>query len=254
MDHIQEGYKTGNSLSHRVFATCYQGHSFWQSFPSPEVRNSSKNERDALFYQVGCPVSIRPLLVVHLLIEWNGISFSGRTMIAGRHSTMFKLTPLDLGLWHILRRPMAAMVLATRMDSLQYYDQGLVPIVLSCAVCGRQLARSRVLIECDNYSAMAAVNKHYTKEKVAMHLLQSLYFFVAYYDIDVKCKHIVGVNNTTADHLSRNNLQSFFCLHPQAVLQPNPIPPPLLQILEVGAPDWTSPLFRQQFSTIIRIA
>ena len=130
----------------------------------------------------------------------------------------------------------------------------LVPIVLSCAVWGRRLARSRVLIECDNSSVVAAVNKHYTKEKVAMHLLRSLIFFVAYYDIDVKCKHIAGVNNTTADHLSRNNLQSFFCLHPQAALQPNPIPPPLLQILEVGAPDWTSPLFRQQFSAIIRMA
>ena len=128
----------------------------------------------------------------------------------------------------------------------------LVPIVLSCVVWGRQLARSRVLIECDNASVVAAVNKHYTKEQVAMYLLRTLWFFTAYYDIDLKCKHIAGVDNTTADHLSHDNLQSFFLLHPQAACQPTQIPSPLLQILELGAPDWTSPILRQQFSVIIR--
>ena len=33
--------------------------------------------------------------------------------------------------------------------------------------------------------------------------------------VDLKCKHIAGVNNTTADYLSCNNLHSFFSLHPQ---------------------------------------
>ena len=70
----------------------------------------------------------------------------------------------------------------------------LVPIVLSCVAWGRQLAGRHVLIECDNSSVVAAVNKHYTKEQKAMHLLQSLWCFVTYFDIDVKCKHIAGVN------------------------------------------------------------
>ena len=37
-----------------------------------------------------------------------------------------------------------------------------------------------------------------------MHI-PDIYIYI-YIDIDVKCKHIAGVNNTTADHLSRNNL------------------------------------------------
>ena len=129
----------------------------------------------------------------------------------------------------------------------------LVPIVLSCAVWGRQLAGSQVLIECDNSSVVAAVNKHYTREQKAMHLLRSLWFFVAYFDIDVKCKHIAGVNNTTADHLSRGNLHSFFYLHPQATCQPTPLPQPLLQILAIKGPDWISPIFRQLFTTTIKM-
>ena len=127
----------------------------------------------------------------------------------------------------------------------------LVPIVLSCAVWGRKLSGSRVLIECDNSSVVAAVNNHYTRDQIAMHLLCSLWFFVAYFDIDFKCKHIVGVDNSTADHLSCGNLHSFFHLHPQGTRQPTPLPQPLLQILGAGGPDWTLPLFRQLFSTII---
>ena len=128
----------------------------------------------------------------------------------------------------------------------------LVPIVLSCAVWGKQLAGSKVLFECDNSSVVAAVNKQYTREPTAMHLLRGLWFFVAYFDIDVKCKHIAGVTNTTADHLSRGNLRKFFSLHPQASLQPSPLPPPLLQII-AGGPDWTSPLFRQLYNTTLRM-
>ena len=129
----------------------------------------------------------------------------------------------------------------------------LVPIVLSCGVWGKQLARSQVLIECDNSSVVVAINNRYTREQTAMRLLRSLWFFVSHFDIDIKCKHIAGVNNSTADYLSRGNLHSFFYLHPQAARQPTQLPQPLLQILSAGAPDWTSPLFRQLFSAIINM-
>ena len=52
-----------------------------------------------------------------------------------------------------------------------------------------------MLIECDNSTIVVAINRHYTKEKLAMHLLRRLWFFGAYYDIDVKYKHIAGINN-----------------------------------------------------------
>ena len=100
---------------------------------------------------------------------------------------------------------------------------------------------------------VAAVSKQNTKEQASMHLLRRLRFFVAYFDIDLKCKRTAGVNNTTADYLSRNNLHSFLSLHPQAVQQPTPIPLSLFQRLEVGAPDWSSLPFRQQFSILTRM-
>ena len=78
-------------------------------------------------------------------------------------------------------------------------------------------------------------------------------FFVAHFDIDLKCRHIARVNNSTADYLSHGDLHSFFHLHPQAAHQPTPLPQLLLQILAAGGPDWTSPLFRQLFTTTIEM-
>jgi len=128
----------------------------------------------------------------------------------------------------------------------------LVPIVLSCAVWGKQLAGNQVLFECDNSSVVVAVNRQYTKTPESMRLLRCLWFFVAYFDIDLKCRHIPGANNYTADHLSRNNLHAFFNLHPQGLQKCSQLPQPLLQLMAIGGPDWTSARFRQLFNAIIK--
>ena len=127
----------------------------------------------------------------------------------------------------------------------------LVPIVLSCVVWGRQMARKVALFQCDNTGVVAAVKKGSTREPLVMHLLRSQWFFVAYYDISIKIEHIAGVHNGIADQLSRNNMQQFFFSNPQANLLPTPLPPELLQIVSVAKLDWTSPRFTQLFNIII---
>ena len=128
----------------------------------------------------------------------------------------------------------------------------LVPIVLSCAAWERiELVGNRVLVECDNSSMVIAMNKHYARDQTTMHLLWSLWFFVAHFDIDLKCKRL---DNSTADHLSRDNLHLFFHLHPQVTREPTPLPLPLLEILAAGGPDWTSPRFMRLFSIITNMA
>ena len=127
----------------------------------------------------------------------------------------------------------------------------LVPIVLSCVVWGRKMARKVVLFQCDNTGVVAAVKKGSAREPLVMHLLRSLWFFVAYYDISIKIEHIAGIRNGIADQLSRNNMQQFFFSNPQASLLPTPLPPELLQIVSVEKLDWTSLRFNQLFSIII---
>ncbi len=86
----------------------------------------------------------------------------------------------------------------------------LVPIVLSCAVWGPQLAKKKVLFQCDNTGVVAAIKKGSAQVELAMHLLRCLWFFAARFDILVDATHIAGVLNCTADQLSRNLLDKFF--------------------------------------------
>ena len=129
----------------------------------------------------------------------------------------------------------------------------LVPIVLSTAVWGPQLAKHCVLFQCDNSGVVSALQKGSAKDPVVMNLLRCLWFFVAHYDIDLICEHIAGSYNSTADDLSRCNMLSFFSQNPSAspTPTPTPLPQPLLAITEVSGPDWTSPDFRRLFSCII---
>ena len=96
----------------------------------------------------------------------------------------------------------------------------MVPIVLSCAVWGRQLAHKTVLFQCDNTGVVAAVKKGTAKEELVMHLLCS-WFFVAHFDISVSIEHIAGAVNQTANQLSRYNMQtSFIPIHRSVSSQP----------------------------------
>ena len=127
----------------------------------------------------------------------------------------------------------------------------LVPIVLSCAVWGPTLGHKTVLFQCNNTGVVAAIRKGSAKEELVMHLLRSLWFFVAHFDIAINIEHIAGAHNDTADQLSRFNMHPFFLSNPQADLLPTPLPVELLQIVAVTGPDWTSSNFRQLFNTTI---
>ena len=127
----------------------------------------------------------------------------------------------------------------------------LIPITLSCAVWGPTVAKCKVLIQCDNLSLVSAITKGYSRDKEVMRLLRCMWFFVAYFDLDLHVEHIPGTQNTTADQLSRNYLQSFFSSHPQVSPLPTALPPALLQLVSSPNLEWTSPLFIKLFRSTI---
>ena len=185
------------------------------------------------------------------LQDWNGASLLQPTSVA--HPDMILQTDAS-GSWG------CAAVFETKWFQWQWSEdwspvvimvKELVPIMLACAVWGPQMARKTVLFQCDNMGVVAAVQKGACKEQHAMHLLRWLWFFTAYYDIAISIEHIAGVRNCAADHLSRNNMQAFFLSVPQASLLPTPLPLELTEIALGSNPDWTSPAFKRQFSSII---
>ena len=130
----------------------------------------------------------------------------------------------------------------------------LVPIILSTAAWGPLLQKSHVCYHCDNSSVVAALSKGSAHDPIVMQLLRCLLFFIAHHDIHIVCEHIAGSKNIAADHLSRNNLSSFFSSCPQALSIPTPLPPALLMIVAIPCPDWTSELFTKLFNSIISTA
>ena len=64
---------------------------------------------------------------------------------------------------------------------------------------GPLLVHKSVLFQCDNTVVAAAVSKSSAKEPVVMHLLRSMWFFVAHFDISISIEQISGVCNEVAD-------------------------------------------------------
>ena len=116
--------------------------------------------------------------------------------------------------------------------------QELLPIVVSCAIWGREMAgyHIRCLWQC----SCCSHDKHTSSHHVAMHLFRCLFFICAWFNITLSAEHIAGVTNEAADALSRNNLTAFFREIPLAYRTPSVIPPALIEILINQRSNWLS--------------
>ena len=135
--------------------------------------------------------------------------------------------------------------------SLGIMAKELVPIVISCTVWGRSLAKKKIEVKCNNQSLVIAINKGTARDPLVMHLLRCLWFFTALFDIDIVATHVPGEDNKAADMLSRNQLREFLTTHPKASQFPTLIPLSLLSLISPQQLDWTSPSFLQQFQATI---
>ena len=117
----------------------------------------------------------------------------------------------------------------------------LVPIVIAMILWGPQWAGQRVCCLCDNAAVVAAVNKGSARDPNLAHLLRTLAFTTAVLDISVRACHLAGVQNTSADALSRGKLNLFFSLNPQASPMPTIVPAELREIVFNRELTWTSP-------------
>lgn len=123
----------------------------------------------------------------------------------------------------------------------------LVPIVFSCAVWGPLLSHKSADFQCDNQSLVVAINKGSAKDVLVMQLLRCLWFFTAFFDINISATHIPGASNTAADLLSRNQAVQCLKANPQLQTMATHLPIPLLNLVSPGKWDWTSPSFINRF-------
>ena len=84
-----------------------------------------------------------------------------------------------------------------------------------------------------------------------MHLLRSLYFFQATYQIRPLTEHIKGTHNELADAMSRNNHQKFLSKLSSAQKVPQVVYPQLRQALVDQPVDWTLQAWRDLLANIL---
>ena len=154
--------------------------------------------------------------------------------------------------WLQVEWPTAYMVRdrALREESITLKE--LVPVVLACAVWGRQWSDCMVVVHCDNEGAVAAINSGYSRVAPIMHLLRCLFFIRARRGVAVKAVHIPGRLNTVADAISRDNLAMLFAHIPEARNRRRLISPDLWNLLVGEQPDWTSPRWARLFGSCMR--
>ncbi len=116
----------------------------------------------------------------------------------------------------------------------------LLPVVMALAVWEYQWSGKSVRCQCDNAAVVAIINTGTSKNERAMHLMQSACFFLARHDVRVWAEHIPGVENRSADALSRNDCTSFLLQNQGAQPGPVTIPQELIRALILERPDWTS--------------
>jgi len=152
--------------------------------------------------------------------------------------SVLKLMPQGHGVVQQYWMPIGCSGNGLKMARHWNHGKGVsIPIILTCVVWGPSLAKLHVNFCCDNASLVITINKNSSKDKLVMHLLRTLSFFVAYFDLHLTVSHLPGVINVTADHLSQGNQHQAFQACPSLASQPTTISPDRL--------DWTSPQFPQ---------
>ncbi len=99
---------------------------------------------------------------------------------------------------------------------------------MAVAVWGHLWKGATVSCRCDNMAVVAIVNSGRSKMDRAMHLMRCLSFFLARWDVSLICQHIPGIDNGTADALSRDSLLLFQQLVPDSAVEATHIPERLL--------------------------
>ena len=116
----------------------------------------------------------------------------------------------------------------------------VLPEVLACAMQVHQWKAKRMQLYCDLEAAVAVLNAGYSHDPLIMHLLRSLFFVKAYFDLELRVVHIPGKDYVIADAISHDDLITLCSQVLSISLSPTPVPPRVMEILVDGQPNWTS--------------
>ena len=104
----------------------------------------------------------------------------------------------------------------------------LFPIVLAVHIWGSLMADKRIIFFSDNVAVVDIVNKQTSRHKDIMVLLRDLVLSCLRHNILFLARHIPGLQNSSADYLSRSQVVNFKDIFPEAGESPTQIPESLM--------------------------
>jgi len=109
----------------------------------------------------------------------------------------------------------------------------------------------KVMACCGNEAIVVILNKRYSKDPHLAHILCTLYFVEAHFQLQLKEPHIPGLHNTLTNLLSRNQVARFHTIHPSADVLPLCVSLSFLQWLLNLRMDYISECWTQLFTTFV---
>ena len=123
-----------------------------------------------------------------------------------------------VGLWSLhVNRGVDAIEVARVMGKHSHNSERAAPYCMCVAMWGRQWKGMTVKCQCDNAAVVAIINSGRSRNERAMHLMRSLFFFLANYNVILKGEHLPGVDNREVDALSRDDHATFLAQVPTAL-------------------------------------
>ena len=130
----------------------------------------------------------------------------------------------NLGVWRILSWVLVATAVATKLDSGAYHGKRTCPYPFQLCDMSSPPDKTVSAGTMRQPQPCGSLSKRLIQGGQSNEITQMPVVLCSFYDIELQATHIAGSLNCTADHVLRNNIESFFSLHPQVFLLPVPLP------------------------------
>eukprot|EP00794_Sanderia_malayensis_P013029 gene13029-biopygen10387 len=175
---------------------------------------------------------------VTLLSRWNGRSlFYYRNWTQAPTVKVTSDAAGSKGFAAIYNKQWFAAPWPDNLLSLNIAIKEFIPIVLAAKVWGRSWQRLRVAFRCDNMAVVQCLQNGTAKDRHLAFLLRELTILAITLNFTFTAVHLPGKQNTSADALSRFDLQTFAHHSPDA--DPLPREVPLEFLMQLIFPPWT---------------
>ncbi|XP_055353021.1 uncharacterized protein LOC129598954 [Paramacrobiotus metropolitanus] len=157
---------------------------------------------------------------------WNGFySFLEPTWTSSADLNLFTDASLTFGCGAVYGHEWLQYEWPSELSSLKPHITWceMFPVLLACHVWGHRWRTLRLTFYSDNSAVVSTWKSFSSRHCGVMDLIRRIYFTAARHNFHVRIVHIPGKDNLAADALSRNRLDLFRQLVPEADIAPQPV-------------------------------